>query len=239
MEHKITIKSKEEFRSFPKGYEVIFDFTDTKTIFLMGRNGCGKSTLVQSIRGNINSNSDEKRKWNAKGVCDTVKEHFDVIIDGFDNVYHLDADGLDNTLSMYNSATAEDFIDLGGFTFHRLSAGERSLACLGALREDVVDSENTLIIFDELDNHLDFDIRTHFVERINKIFPLSKKIIITHDLLMSCICEGDTIMLTSYRDKDDHFKCKLEGIRGGIWENSAKHLLFMLYTNHKIEKYKE
>lgn len=66
----------------------------------MRKNGCGKSTLIRSIRGRINSNGDTKRKWNAKEVCSDILEEFDVKIDGFDKIDHLDIDGLDNTTSM-------------------------------------------------------------------------------------------------------------------------------------------
>ena len=77
----------------------------------MGKNGCGKSTLIQSIRGKINSNNDAQSKWNAKDVCSDVLDEFDVEIDGFDKIYHLDIDGLDNTTSMWNAADATGYID--------------------------------------------------------------------------------------------------------------------------------
>lgn len=37
MAHRITVKAKDEFRSFKKDYEVVFDFEDTNVNFLLGK----------------------------------------------------------------------------------------------------------------------------------------------------------------------------------------------------------
>lgn len=66
MAHRITVKAKDEFRSFKKDYEVVFDFEDTNINFLLGKNGCGKSTLIRAIRGTMNSN-DGKIEADGKG----------------------------------------------------------------------------------------------------------------------------------------------------------------------------
>ena len=58
MAYRITVKAKDEFRSFKKDYEVIFDFENTNINFLLGKNGCGKSTLIRAIRGTMNANDD-------------------------------------------------------------------------------------------------------------------------------------------------------------------------------------
>lgn len=60
MAHVIKVKTNRDFRSFKNDYEVTFDYTETDTIFLMGINGCGKSTIIQAIRGELNSNKDAK-----------------------------------------------------------------------------------------------------------------------------------------------------------------------------------
>ena len=138
----------------------------------MGKNGCGKSTLIQAIRGALNSNNDNEIRWSAINECKNVLEHFDVSIEGFNNVYHLDIDGLDDNLSMFNASSATDFVDLGGFGMNILSQGERTLIMVSRLKKMVKDSEDTIIIFDELDNHLNFDFRVKFVRWLNKLFPL-------------------------------------------------------------------
>ena len=103
MAHRITVKAKDDFSSFKKDYEINFDFEDTNINFLIGKNGCGKSTLIRAIRGTINSNNDKDKRWAAAADCREILKFFDVSIEGFDKVYHLDIDGLDDNLSMYNA----------------------------------------------------------------------------------------------------------------------------------------
>lgn len=236
MEKKITIKAKDDFRSFKKDYEVNFEFDKTKVNFLMGKNGCGKSTVIQAIRGTLNSNNDKDIRWAARQDCENITKHFDVNIEGFDNVYHLDIDGLDDNLSMFNAASAEDLIDLGGFGMNRLSQGERTLIMLTRLKQMVKDNENTLVIFDELDNHLDFDFRVKFVSWLNKLFPLSKKIIITHDLLMTNLSEGHIVYIMSERNFENLNKCNVVGKKSFNYnDNIGKKIFFSVHTNCEIK----
>ena len=237
MEGKITIKAKDDFRSFKKDYEVIFDFNETNVNFLMGKNGCGKSTIIQAIRGTLNSNEDKDKRWAARRNCKDILEHFDVNIEGFTNVYHLDIDGLDDNLSMFNASSATDLIDLGGWGMDRLSQGERTLIMITRLRQMVKDSEDTAIIFDELDNHLDFDFRVKFVGWINKMFPQSKKIIITHDLLMAVLNEGNIVYIDSKRKMEDLNKCIALGKKATYFKGDKhKNIFFTIHTLHEIKK---
>lgn len=236
MAYKISIKAKDDFRSFKKDYEVIFDFDKTKVNFLMGKNGCGKSTIIQAIRGTLNSNDDKEKRWAAARDCKDILEHFDVNIEGFTNVYHLDIDGLDDNLSMFNASSATDLIDLGGYGMDRLSQGERTLIMMGRLKKMVKDSEDTIIIFDELDNHLDFDFRVKFVKWLNKLFPLSKKIIITHDLLMTNLSEGHIVYIMSDRDLTNQNRCFVTGKEAMSYkDNDSKSLFFTIHTFCKIK----
>lgn len=236
MEYKISIKAKDDFRSFKKDYEVIFDFNETKVNFLMGKNGCGKSTIIQAIRGTLNSNNDKDIRWAAKRNCKDVLEHFDINIEGFTNVYHLDVDGLDNNLSMFNASSATDLFDLGGLGMDRLSQGERTLIMITRLKEMVKDDENTLVIFDELDNHLDFDFRVKFVPWLNKLFPLSKKIIITHDLLMTNLSEGHIVYIMSKRNFENLNKCEVVGKKSFNYDDDlVKKVFFKAITDCEIK----
>ena len=175
MERKIIVTAKKNYRSYPNRYTVTFDYNDVNTIYLMGRNGCGKSTLIQAIRGKNNSNKDAIKKWNAKDICSDVLDSFNVAIDGFDKIYNLDIDGLDNATSMWNSSDALGFINFGGWETRSLSAGEKSIAMFSKLKADIEDGENTLIIFDELDGHLDTEMTLKFPKLLNKLFPNCKK----------------------------------------------------------------
>lgn len=236
MEHKIIIKAKNDYRSFKKDYIVTLDYNEVNTIYLMGKNGCGKSTLIQSIRGKINSNNDAQKKWNAKDVCSDVLDEFDVEIDGFDKIYHLDIDGLDNTTSMWNAADATGYVEFGGWSTSRLSAGEKSITMFSKLREQVEDNENTLIILDELDGHFDTEFTLRFPKLLNKLFPKSKKLIVTHDLLMSTINEGNIVDILSNRDKKDYLKCLVIGNEPRVYDNETKEIKFIFETSHLLSK---
>ena len=237
MAHRITVKAKDDFRSFKKDYEINFDFEDTNINFLIGKNGCGKSTLIRAIRGTINSNNDKDKRWAAAADCREILKFFDVSIEGFDKVYHLDIDGLDDNLSMYNASSATDLVDLGGWGMDTLSQGERSLIMMDRLKQMVNDSEDTVIIFDELDNHLDFDFRVKFVPWLNKLFPLSKKVIITHDLMMTNINEGNIVYMMSNRDTTNKNKCKLLG-KGPFYykDEEMKKFFFTMNTSCEINR---
>ena len=237
MAHRITVKAKDDFRSFKKDYEINFDFEDTNINFLIGKNGCGKSTLIRAIRGTINSNNDKDKRWAAAADCREILKFFDVSIEGFDKVYHLDIDGLDDNLSMYNASSATDLVDLGGWGMDTLSQGERSLIMMDRLKQMVNDSEDTVIIFDELDNHLDFDFRVKFVPLLNRLFPLSKKIIITHDLMMTNLNEGNIVYMMSNRDTTNKNKCKLLG-EGPFYykDEEMKKFFFTMNTSCEINR---
>ena len=237
MAHRITVKAKDDFRSFKKDYEINFDFEDTNINFLIGKNGCGKSTLIRAIRGTINSNNDKDKRWAAAADCREILKFFDVSIEGFDKVYHLDIDGLDDNLSMYNASSATDLVHLGGWGMDMLSQGERSLIMMDRLKQMVNDSEDTVIIFDELDNHLDFGFRVKFVPLLNRLFPLSKKIIITHDLMMTNLNEGNIVYMMSNRYTTNKNKCKLLG-EGPFYykDEEMKKFFFTMNTSCEINR---
>lgn len=231
MVHVIKVKTNRDFRSFKKDYEVTFDYTETDTIFLMGINGCGKSTIIQAIRGELNSNKDAKSKWGARDDCKFINEMFDVNIEGFDKIYHLDVDGLDNAYSMYNACDASAFVENGGWGMQHFSSGEKNVLYLARLRKDVIDDENSLIIFDEMDNHLDFSMRIKFSDWLNKIFPKSKKLIITHDILMATVSGGNIVEINAERTKESNkLFCKVFGTKPVVWKDDVKNIFFQMFT---------
>lgn len=187
----------------------------------------------------MNSNDDKEKRWAAAMDCREILKFFDVDIEGFDKVYHLDADGLDDNLSMYNASSASDLVDLGGWGMNVLSQGERSLIMMARLKQMVKDGEDTVIIFDELDNHLDFDFRVKFVPWLNKLFPLSKKIIITHDLMMTNLNEGNIVYIMSNRDTTDNNKCRVLGKEAFYYKDEdMKEKFFKVITSCEINKIK-
>lgn len=239
MERKIIVTVKKNYRSFSEGYTVTLDYNDENTIYLMGRNGCGKSTLIQAIRGKNNSNKDAIKKWNAKNVCYDILDSFNVEIDGFDKIYHLDVDGLDNATSMWNSADVSGFIDFGGWETRSLSAGEKSIVMFSKLKVDIEDGENTLIVFDELDGHLDTEMTLKFPKLLNKLFPNSKKLIVTHNILMGTINDGNIVYMDSDRDTKNWKQCNLCGNEPHIYDSKTKELKFRDFTKCSLSKLKD
>lgn len=236
MKYKITLTLLDKFRSLPKGYTIIFDYDNTNVIYLMGRNGCGKSTLIQAIRSKINSNSDAKRKWGAIDTCELVGSVIDANIEGFEKVYHLDVDGLDSTVSLFNASSATDFVENKGWLTRNMSAGEKSIAQLSFLKNEVIDDEKTLIILDEFDNHLDFEMRINFTKLMQRLFPKSKKLIITHDLLMANLNEGKVVEIKSKRSHETDMQCVVNEDNPIVWNEDKKYGMFELYTKMKLSE---
>lgn len=236
MKYNITLTLLDKFRSLPKGYTIIFDYNETNVIYLMGHNGCGKSTLIQAIRNKINSNADAKRKWGATDVCGLVGSVIDVNIDGFEKIYHLDIDGLDSATSIFNASSATDFVENKGWLTRNMSAGEKSIAQFSFLKNEVIDDEKTLIILDEFDNHLDFEMRIKFTKLMQRLFPKSKKLIVTHDLLMACLNEGKIVEIKSKRNKETNMQCMVSEESPIVWDEEKKYGMFELNTKRKLSE---
>lgn len=229
---KIEITSKEDFRSFTKGYKVTFDFDDIDTIYLMGKNGCGKSTIMQALRGALNSNMDADSKWNAKSVCKDLEDKFDIDITGFNKIYHLDVDGLDDMHSLFNSASCDDFIQNGGYRTQKYSTGERTLYQLAKMKEYInQDDDSVLLVFDEVDNHLDYEFALKFPRWCNNTFPKAKKLIITHNILSAVINDGDIVDIVSRRTAENNLNHRVTSDLPIIWKNDVKDAFFSLNTN--------
>lgn len=237
MSNIIKVKANDDFRSFKKGYTATFDYRDTDTIFLMGINGCGKSTIVQAIRGELNSNSDAESKWGAKYDCAIVKEKFDITNEGFEKIFHLDIDGLDNAYSMYNACDATSYFENGGWGMKNLSSGEKSVMYLAKLCKNIIDNESTLIIVDEMDNHLDCGMRMKFGAWLNKIFPKSKKLIITHDILMATINNGNIVEIKAKRTKKSkNLFCEVLDDSPILWADEMKKIFFYVMTGRDLSE---
>lgn len=229
---KIEITSKEDFRSFTKGYKVTFDFNDTNTIYLMGENGCGKSTILQALRGALNNNPDADTKWNAKSVCSSLADKFDIDVKGFNKIYHLDVDGLDDMHSMFNSASCVDFVQNGGYCTQSYSAGEKTLYQLAKMREHIVqDNDDVLLVFDEVDNHLDYEFALKFPKWCDKAFPKAKKLIITHSLLSATINNGDIVIIESQRTAENNLNHRVISDSSITFKNDVKDAFFSFNTN--------
>lgn len=164
---KIKITFTADLRTFKAGDTFEFDFTDRPVIIMTGKNGCGKSTLMNAIRSFRCDN--EEAPHSHKELVDLSGSHSLNYVDlsmqispfvkveaDFEKIYHLSRD-FDDPMSAQNSYDALSFIKMGGFASQHKSTGQRSIGQLNKLLlkiKDKIDSQ-TLLCLDEADTGLD------------------------------------------------------------------------------------
>jgi len=163
-----------------------------KHITLVGDNGCGKSTIIQSIRGCFppTTKSMFEDEYTALSKAAQVEiEH------NYEKVFFLDA-VLDNGTHFKNAYDAPSLIKMGGFDKGRKSHGEGSLIDISRFMENnksKIVPDKTLIVFDEIDNGFSLKNMSIFINFINKLIHEYKchVIISTHNpffISQSFIC---------------------------------------------------
>ena len=143
------LKVLSDFRKFKAGEE--FEFKTSVTV-IVGENGCGKSSLLHTIRGKYDrQNFDSKLH-----LMDFAKlsEHVELETD-IKNFFFFDS-VKDDGSNMHNSADASAFIANGGFQTQRLSHGETQLFYLNRLVSDIMkfretSTDRAMVILDEFD----------------------------------------------------------------------------------------
>jgi len=153
----IKLTAKYDVRGVFKKDEVIdLDFEKKPVITLVGKNGSGKSTIVNSIRL---FKCDNKKKGS-----ESLSKHdnqmslggaFDIETD-FKKIFVVSSE-YDDPLSMNNSYDACMFVDFGGFYTSHISKGQRfQFVFANFVKENNSQfDENTLVILDEPDNGFD------------------------------------------------------------------------------------
>lgn len=185
----INIKILNSFNNLVEGTEYTFDFSDRFYYLIVGRNGCGKSSLLNSIRTTKCDNADTKLSdWDGKvGYVDIAKYKNNVNIDtDFEKIFFLSSE-FDDPLSLNNAASAQSFIANGGFAIRNKSNGEKSMQLLGRwINENEKGFNNkTLIVLDEIDKG--FDIRyqsrlLHLIGTLNEKHGVKCLVISHHSL---------------------------------------------------------
>lgn len=146
---KITVKK--DIRNLKKGTK--YDFSKIKDngyLALVGDNGCGKSTIVQALRGYKN---DLRTSSLYERDFIELSENFKFEHD-YEKIFHLDR-VKDDGQNMNVSYDASEYLKSGGYQARQLSHGQSSMnyfnAFLLKIRDKVVKGK-TLVVFDEVDS---------------------------------------------------------------------------------------
>lgn len=219
---------KDDFRCFKKdeSFEIIFDQREEKEgkannrfIFIIGDNGCGKSTLIKAIRHNITttfktyfgSTRKKERSFMLEQEIEEISKHIVVSdIDDYDMIAALDGE-MDNPNYYANATSAEDYVDNGGFTVKNMSNGFKSIITfidwLKDLKEQMPPYGRTLILLDEVDRGWKIEFTTNMLEILNKHFSGCDFLIISHNPLTwaSNKAKMYDIETKSYTDAEKYF----------------------------------
>ena len=184
----INIKFNKDLRKvFNAGEEINFDFSDKDVILITGTNGCGKSTLVNSLRSHICSNDDKQDKALGSAnlhygeIRSELKPVTEVDSD-FNHIFYLSSE-FDDPLSMFSSFDASSFIDNGGFHTAHISKGQRLIhQFVTFMQKYQIHFDNSLLIFDEIDTGYDLKNQITFYKLLPKMCKRDncKCLVITH-----------------------------------------------------------
>lgn len=185
----INVEILKSFNNLEEDTKYEFDFADRNHYLLVGKNGCGKSSLLNSIRASKCNNTDKKLSdWECKlGYSDIAKYSSNVnITTDFERIFFLSSE-FDDPLTLNNSASAESLIANGGYSSRHKSNGERSMFLLGKWMSENQNNFNdkTLVVLDEVDKGFDFKMQAQllvFVTNIHKTYGV-KCLLVTHNVI--------------------------------------------------------
>ena len=185
---KITVKN--DFRNLKKGD--VYDFTDInklKTITVVGKNGCGKSSIFQALRG---TKDDIKNVSLYKNDFLKLKDNIEVE-HSYEKIFYLDS-VKDNGSDLNNAYDASAYVNSGGFYTKDKSHGESSLLYLSMfldkIKKDIVENK-TLIVFDEFDKGFSLELQAKVRDII---YNISEK----HNVHIITISHNPILIYKSY-----------------------------------------
>lgn len=187
----ITIKFNENWRTFKKGQELTIPKNILGVTYLVGPNGCGKSSILRAIRATNDtlekqrrSDFDDCRTTKVSDVANDLKKGIMEIsgLDAYSHIYAFDAEA-DDCSNFANSATAAALIAGGGFAALRSSRGQTALVQFAKFMkqfqmdaEKAIKAEDTtwrpLVIIDEVDEGLDIRMQLQWNALLESKFCL-------------------------------------------------------------------
>lgn len=193
------IKITKDFRCFKKGEVYELDLQPGEITFVVGPNGCGKSTLMFALRAVKDSMKDLNNK-RTEGMREVSLEmhYLDVIshtsIEDYDFKLAFFKDTVvDNPTSFMNAATAYGLVAGGGLSSQTKSCGQGQLNQMLRFWSDIIEAcgpesdERILIVMDELDDSLDLKAQARFGYIASKMllekYPNASILVVTHSII--------------------------------------------------------
>ena len=184
---KITVLT--DFRNLKK--DTVYDLSaldNLKSMLLVGDNGCGKSSLLQALRGT----KDDTNTNTAGGSLYTtdfklLQSNINVEHD-YEKMFFLDSIK-DNGMDLNNAYDAVEFVNSGGFQTKDRSHGEASLIYLSLFLNKIKDrivENKTLIVLDEVDKGLSLSKQLKMYDIINNLVYKFKVhvLVVSHNVLL-------------------------------------------------------
>lgn len=225
---KLTVRH--DFRCFKKDSVYELDLRPGEITFMVGDNGCGKSSIMLALRSKLdslaesdNKNSDGMKKMTLLMHYLDVKTGFEIEGFEFDKAFFRDT-VVDNPTSFINSATAYGLVMGGGLSAQHRSAGQVNIDQIIRFISDIVKTigehsdERILIGIDELDDSLCVRSQLHQVhimsEMLLKRYPNASILYISHSIVSALgivahpeiPCRCYDIPNNRYCDPTEYFK---------------------------------